>query len=49
MAKYQNGIFDRIGKGYIMIIDAIPGVAYYYIWMSILCNLISKLKQIKHE
>ena len=40
MAKYQNGIFDRIGKGYIMIIDAIPGVAYYYIWMAILCNLI---------
>ena len=39
MAKYQNGIFDRIGKGYIMIIDAIPGVAYYYIWMAILCNL----------
>ena len=40
MAKYQNGIFDRIGKGYIMIIDAIPGVAYYYIWMALLCNLI---------
>ena len=40
MAKYQNGIFDRIGKGYIMIIDAIPGVAYYYIWMAILCNII---------
>ena len=39
MAKYQNGIFDRIGKGYIMIVDAIPGVAYYYIWMAILCNL----------
>ena len=39
MAKYQNGIFDRIGKGYIMVIDAIPGVAYYYIWMAILCNL----------
>ena len=39
MAKYQNGLFDRIGKGYIMIIDAIPGVAYYYIWMAILCNL----------
>ena len=37
MAKYQNGVFDRIGKGYIMIIDAIPGVAYYYIWMAILC------------
>lgn len=40
MAKYQNGIFDRIGKGYIMIIDAIPGVAYYYMWMAILCGLI---------
>ena len=40
MAKYQNGIFDKIGKGYIMIIDAIPGVAYYYIWMAILCNII---------
>ena len=39
MAKYQNGIFDRIGKGYIMVIDAIPGVAYYYIWMAILCTL----------
>ena len=39
MAKYQNGLFDRIGKGYIMIIDAIPGVAYYFIWMAILCNL----------
>lgn len=40
MAKYQNGWFDRIGKGYIMIVDAIPGVAYYYIWMAILCSLI---------
>ncbi len=40
MAKYQNGWFDRIGKGYIMVIDAIPGVAYYYIWMAILCSLI---------
>ena len=39
MAKYQNGVFDRIGKTYIMIIDAIPGVAYYYIWMAILCML----------
>ena len=37
MAKYQNGVFDKIGKTYIMIIDAIPGVAYYYIWMAILC------------
>ena len=40
MAKYQNGVFDKIGKGYIMIVDAIPGVAYYYIWMAILCSWI---------
>lgn len=39
MAKYQNGIFDKIGKTYIMTIDAIPGIAYYYIWMAILCGL----------
>jgi len=39
MARYQNGIFDKIGKTYIMTIDAIPGVAYYYIWMAILCGL----------
>ena len=39
MAKYQNGIFDKIGKTYIITIDAIPGVAYYYIWMAILCGL----------
>lgn len=40
MAKYQNGWFDKIGKTYIITIDAIPGIAYYYIWMSILCGLI---------
>lgn len=40
MAKYQNGIFDKIGKAYIITIDAIPGVAYYYIWMSLLCGVI---------
>lgn len=39
MARHQNGIFDKIGKTYIMTIDAIPGVAYYYIWMAILCGL----------
>ena len=39
MARYQNGIFDKIGKTYIMTIDAIPGVAYYYIWMALLCGL----------
>lgn len=37
MAKHKDGWIDRIGKGYIISIDAIPGVAYYYIWMTILC------------
>ncbi len=36
MAKYKDGWFDRLGKTSIITIDAIPGVAYYYIWMSIL-------------
>ncbi|MCQ2793214.1 MAG: ABC transporter permease [Bacilli bacterium] len=40
MAKHKDGIFDKIGKTYIISIDAIPGVAYYYIWMVILCTLI---------
>lgn len=40
MAKHKDGVFDKIGKTYIISIDAIPGVAYYYIWMVILCTLI---------
>lgn len=40
MAKYKDGIFDRIGKAYIISIDAIPGVAYYYLWVVILCSWI---------
>ncbi len=40
MAKNKDGVFDRIGNAYIISIDAIPGVAYYYIWMVLLCNLI---------
>lgn len=40
MAKYKDGAFDKIGLGYIISIDAIPGVAYYYIWMAILCGLL---------
>lgn len=39
MAKYQNKAFDKIGKAYIISIDAIPGVAYYYIWMALLCGV----------
>ncbi len=33
MAKYKDGVFDKVGKAYIISIDAIPGVAYYYLWM----------------
>ena len=40
MAKNKDGVFDRIGNAYIISIDAIPGVAYYYIWMVLLCTLI---------
>ena len=40
MAKHKDGVFDKIGKTYIISIDAIPGVAYYYIWMVILCTLL---------
>ncbi len=39
MAKYKGGILDKIGLTYIISIDAIPGVAYYYIWMALLCGL----------
>lgn len=35
MAKHKDGVFDKIGKTYIITIDAIPGIAYYYIWMTI--------------
>ncbi len=41
MAKHKDGVFDRVGKAYIISIDAIPGVAYYYIWLVILCKWIS--------
>lgn len=39
MAKYKDGILDKVGLAYIISIDAIPGVAYYYIWMALLCTL----------
>lgn len=35
MAKRKDGVIDKIGKAYIISIDAIPGVAYYYIWFSL--------------
>lgn len=36
MAKHKDGVIDKIGKTYIISIDAIPGVAYYYIWQLLL-------------
>ncbi len=40
MAKRKDGVFDRIGNAYIISIDAIPGVAYYYLWMIVLCRIL---------
>ena len=40
MAKHKDGIVDKIGKTYIISIDAIPGIAYYYIWMSLFVYLL---------
>lgn len=39
MAKNKDGVFDRVGKTYIITIDAIPGVAYYYIWMAVFAGI----------
>jgi oligopeptide transport system permease protein len=39
MAKDKDGVFDKIGKTYIITIDAIPGVAYYYIWMALFAGI----------
>ena len=40
MAKHKDGVVDKIGKAYIISIDAIPGVAYYYIWQLLLVFII---------
>ncbi len=45
MARRKDGVFDRIGNAYIISIDAIPGVAYYYLWMIILCVLLGLPRQ----
>ncbi len=34
MAKYQDKFVDKLGKGYIILIDAIPGLLYYYLLFS---------------
>ena len=40
MAKHKDGVVDKIGKAYIISIDAIPGFAYYYIWQLLLVYVI---------
>lgn len=40
MAKYKDGWFDKLGNAYIISVDAIPGIAYYYIWMSLFVYLL---------
>ena len=40
MAKHKDGVVDKIGKAYIISIDAIPGIAYYYIWQLLLVYVI---------
>ena len=40
MAKHKDGVIDKIGKTYIISIDAIPGIAYYYIWQLLLVYVI---------
>lgn len=40
MAKHKDGIVDKIGRAYIISIDAIPGIAYYYIWQLLLVFII---------
>lgn len=44
MAKYKDGIFDKIGRGYIIIIDAVPGLALYYVFFAIWWGLGLSLK-----
>jgi ABC-type dipeptide/oligopeptide/nickel transport system permease component len=49
MAKHKDGIADRVGLAYIISIDAIPGVAYYYIWMALLCGLLALPTSFKED
>lgn len=39
MAKYQDKFIDKLGKGYIILVDAIPGLLYYYIFFTIFSQL----------
>ena len=39
MAKHKDGVIDHAGNAYIVFTEAIPGVAYYYIWMALLVGV----------
>lgn len=39
MAKYQDKLVDKIGKGYIILVDAIPGLLYYYLLYALFSQL----------
>lgn len=39
MAKYQDKLVDKIGKTYIILVDAIPGLLYYYILFAFFSQL----------
>ena len=40
MAKYQDKLVDKIGKTYIILIDAIPGLLYFYLLYSFFQQLL---------
>lgn len=35
MAKYQDKFIDKLGKGYVIFITAVPGLLYYYLLYSV--------------
>ena len=39
MAKHKDGVIDHAGNAYIVFTEAIPGVAYFYIWMALLVGI----------
>lgn len=45
MAKYKNGVFDHVGNAYIVTVEAVPGVALYYIFLGIFAVIMPGLTQ----
>ena len=40
MARHKDGVIDHVGNAYIVSVSAIPGVAYYYIWMALFVGIL---------